>query len=150
MTGSLATMGPRGALRIDEKPKGAPAAGPLDVSGLCFSWLNRDGGSSGGTLRLAVSEAEGGLRVHGFGAAGEIRAQPFDWGEVDATPLAQDAGGDRAWAFTCRFDFGFMSTDVAAYGKEGILIAASFNAFAEGDARAAYWTREFFRREGPR
>jgi hypothetical protein len=146
MTGSLATMD----LRIDESPNGATPPGPLDVSGLCFSWLNTDGGSSGGTLRLVVSEAGGGLRVHGFGAGREVGEEPFDWGEVAATPLAQDAAGERAWAFTCRFDFGFMRTEIAAYGKEGILIAASFNAFADGDPRADYWTREFFHREGPR
>jgi hypothetical protein len=87
------------------------------------------------------------LRVRGLGVPEEPYGEPIDWGETGATALAQNVDGSEAWAFRCVFDLEFMSTEVAAYGKEGILIAASYNRFADGSGRADYWTREFFNRE---
>lgn len=144
MTGRTGQM----PLRIDEQPPldSPPSAGRLDLSQVLGSWRNTDRGSSGGTLRLVVAERGGDLLVRGFGAGDP---EPYDWGETRATPLAQGVSGDSAWAFDCTFDLGFMTTDIAAYGKEGILIAASFNSFGDASGRADYWTREFFHRERP-
>ena len=91
-----------------------------------------------------VTERDGELLVRGFGAGDP---EPRDWGETAATPMAQTVAGESAWAFNCSFEFGFMTTEIAAYGKEGILIAASFNRFDDDSGRADYWTREFFHRE---
>jgi hypothetical protein len=137
------------AFRIDETTQGGePRGGGLDLSELVGTWVNTDRGSSGGTLRYEVSRRDGALFVRGFGAAdADGEGEAFDWGETEATPLAQTVTETRAWAFNCRFDFGFSSTDIAAYTKEGILIAASFNEFSDGSDRADYWTREFFYRE---
>lgn len=134
------------AMRIDEERGVRPAPnGPLDLSELLGTWVNTDGGRSGGTLRYEVETRDDTLYVHGFGAA-EAGGGEFDWGEAEATPLAQTVADAAAWAFNCRFEFGFASTEIAAYTKEGILIAASFNSFADGSGRADYWTREFFHR----
>ena len=108
-------------------------------------WINTDRGSSGGTERLEVSERDGALAIRGFGVG---EPDPIDWGEVAARPLAKDTAGGEAWAFNCTFDLGFASADVAAYGKEGILIAATFVSFADESGRADYWTREFFHLSG--
>jgi hypothetical protein len=137
------------AMRIDEAigDRTAPAD-PLDLSEVTGGWINTDRGRSGGTLRYEVAARNGDLYVHGFGA-GEDGAE-FDWGEVEATALAPTVADTRAWAWNCRFDFGFASTEIAAYTKQGILIAASFNSFADGSGRADYWTREFFHRRGRR
>jgi hypothetical protein len=134
------------ALRIDEKQRSGtpPPAGPLDLGQILGSWRNTDRGSSGGTHRLVVSERDGELSVRGFGVGDP---EPYEWGETSAVPLAQSSDGDSAWAFKCSFELGFMTTDIAAYGKEGILIAASFNHFADDSGRTDYWTREFFHRE---
>ena len=134
-------------LRIDEEPhpESPPSVDSLDLSQILGSWRNTDRGSSGGTLRLVVTERDGELVVRGFGV-GDPDA--YDWGETRATPMAQTVAGGNAWAFNCSFDLGFMTTDIAAYGKEGILIAASFNRFEDGSGRSDYWTREFFHREG--
>jgi hypothetical protein len=133
------------AFRIDETTEArAPRGGGLDLSELLGTWVNTDRGSSGGTLRYEISQRDGRLFVHGFGA-GDPEA--FDWGETEAIPLAQTVSETRAWALNCRFGFGFSSTEIAAYTKEGILIAASFNQFSDGSDRADYWTREFFYRE---
>ena len=101
-----------------------------------------------GDLRSALEAFE--FMAVFFGAGdpeGDGQGEAFDWGETEATPLAQTVTETRAWAFNCRFDFGFSSTEIAAYTKEGILIAASFNQFSDGSDRADYWTREFFYRE---
>jgi hypothetical protein len=134
-------------LRIDEElqPDSPPSAGPLDTSQIVGTWRNTDRGGSGGTLRLVVTERDGELVVRGFGVGDP---EPYDWGETPATPMAQTVAGQSAWAFNCSFDLGFIKTDIAAYGKEGILIAASFNRFEDGSGRADYWTREFFHLEG--
>lgn len=135
------------AFRIDETTEGRePPRGGLDLSELVGTWVNTDRGSSGGTLRYEVSQRDGRLFLRGFGV-GERGGEAYDWGETEATPLAQSVIEARAWAFNCRFDFGFSSTEVAAYTKEGILIAASFSQFSDGSNRADYWTREFFYRE---
>src|SRR5215213_1267514 len=127
-------------MRLDEKAeRGVPSLGTAQIAG---TWLNTDRGDSGGTLRLEVRAASEGLSVRGFGA-GEDGGGAIDWGETDGIALAQGPGGEEAWAFTCAFDHGFMTTEIAAYGKEGILIAASYNSFTDRSGRADYWTREF-------
>ena len=131
-------------MRLDENAEGG--ASPLDAGQVAGTWLNTDRGESGGTLRLEVREEPGGLRVRGFGA-GEEGGDPIDWGETDGVALAQSPAGGSAWGFSCAFDHGFMTTEIAAYGKEGILIAASYLTFTDGSDRAAYWTREFFHRD---
>lgn len=133
-------------MRIDEQAE-ARTHGGLDVSQIAGSWLNTDRGRTGGTLRLVVTEAADGLVVGGYGIPAGPDGEPFEWPDTTATPLAQGVDGTKAWAFNCRFDHGFKTTDIAAYGKEGILIAASFNRFRDGSDRADYWTREFFNRE---
>ena len=133
-------------MRLDEKAEGAPAGGSLDTGQVAGAWINADRGESGGTLRLEVAGEGDALRVRGFGV-GEDGGDPIDWGETDGIALAQGPGGDSAWAFTCTFDHGFMTTEVAAYGKEGILIAASYMTFNDDSGRADYWTREFFHRD---
>lgn len=137
-------------MRIDERADAGRAEAGLDVSQIAGSWLNTDRGRSGGTLRLVVADTGGGLRVKGFGVPADDGAEPIDWGETDATAMAQGPEGDAAWAFISRFDHGFMTTEIAAYGKEGILIAASYMRFADGSGRGDYWTREFFNRERER
>ena len=131
-------------MRLDEKAEAA--AGPLDTAQIAGVWLNADRGDSGGTLRLEVRDHGDGLRVRGYGV-GEAGGEAIDWGETAAVALAQTPDGDSAWAFTCAFDHGFMTTEVAAYGKEGILIAASYMTFTDGSGRTDYWTREFFHRD---
>jgi hypothetical protein len=132
-------------MRVDENVgAGVPKREGLDVTQIAGSWSNTDRGSSGGTLRLVVSGDGDDLRVRGFGVPEEAQGEPIDWGETGATALAQGVDGSEAWAFRCAFDLGFMTTVLAAYGKEGILIAASYNRFTDGSGRADYWTREFF------
>jgi hypothetical protein len=130
------------SLRIDDRP---PAAGPpssLDLGGLAGGWLNTDGGDSGGVLRFDLADRDGRLFARATGVGGH------EWEEVEARPFAPTVADGQAWAFNCRFEFaGGTATDVSAYNKQGILVAAIFTTFEDGDPRADYWTREFFHRE---
>jgi hypothetical protein len=138
---------PESSLRIDDRPP--PAAPPrrLDLDGLLGAWLNTDDGSLGGVLRFEIGEREGGLLVRGIGAG---HPDPYEWNEVEARAFAPSVADARAWAFNCRFEFGELATDVSAYNKQGILVAAIFTSFADGGTRSDYWTREFFFRAGSR
>ncbi len=135
------------AMRIDDQAASTAPPEQLDLSGLAGGWLNTDGGDSGGVLRFVLREDDGRLLVRGV-AVGE--PDPYEWEEVEATPFAPGAGDGHAWAFNCRFEFGELATDVSAYNKQGILVAAIFTTFDDGGTRSDYWTREFFHREGQR
>ncbi|HEY8002470.1 MAG: hypothetical protein ACHQJ5_02010 [Vicinamibacteria bacterium] len=129
------------SLRLDDRPGAVAPPGELDLSGLVGGWLNTDAGDSGGILRFVLAERDGGLFVRGAGVGG------YEWDEVEAIAFAPTVADGRAWAFNCRFDFGQMVTDVSAYNKQGILVAATFTSFDDDSARSDYWTREFFHRE---
>jgi len=130
------------SLRLDDRMPAAAPPDTLDLAELTGGWLNTDGGESGGVLRFDVADRDGRLFVRATGAGG------YDWDDVEAHPLAQTVADDRAWAFNCRFEFpGGVATDIAAYTKQGILIAAIYTTFDDADVRADYWTREFFHRE---
>ncbi len=134
------------ALRLDDIPKQALAAGSLDVSALTGTWLNTDRGRDGGVHKLLIAEGneDGMLQVHGFGVADP---EPIDWESTDAPAFAFAVDDDTAWGFRCEFEFGFLSTEIAGYGKEGILIIVTYNTFHDDSGRADYWIREFFHRE---
>ena len=130
------------SLRLDDRPPAVAPAGELDLSGLLGGWLNTDGGDSGGVLRFALTERDGGLFVGAEGVGG------YGWAAVEAVPFAPTVADHHAWAFNCRFEFpGGTATDVSAYNKQGILVAAIFTSFEDDSSRADYWTREFFHRE---
>jgi hypothetical protein len=131
------------SLRLDDRPPEASPARPLDLRGLVGGWLNTDGGDSGGVLRFDLAERDGRL----FAAATAVG--DYEWQQVEAVAFAPTVADGHAWAFNCRFEFeGGVATDVSAYNKQGILVAAIFTAFDDGSSRADYWTREFFHREG--
>ncbi|MGH3329236.1 MAG: hypothetical protein ACRDPT_15840 [Streptomycetales bacterium] len=134
--------------RLDERPgdRALPDK-PPNVSRFVGWWINTDRGTSGGILRLAITERNRTLLVRAYGAGAP---KPYDWGEARATPLAPDVTGGPAWAFHAHFDFGFLGTLLSAYYRTGVLSVTSYNTFLDGSGRADYWTREFFYREGVR
>ncbi|MSO41416.1 MAG: hypothetical protein EXQ70_05895 [Solirubrobacterales bacterium] len=134
-------------LRIDEELQGpGPPAGPLDVSDLLGTWVNTDQHVTGRVLRMVVSEREGELRVRAFGV-GDTESR--DWNEVAATALARTVADRHAWGFWCRFELDSITTDVAAYFNQGIVVIGTYNSFGEASSRSDYWKREFFHREDP-
>lgn len=116
-------------------------AGPVDPSPVLGPWHNCDKGLSGGILSIELVVRDGKLFAHAYGTGDP---DPYDWGEVEATPLATGPASTDGWAFGATYDFGTSRTLIRAYNKLGNLVLVSFNTFHDGSARAAYWTREFF------
>jgi hypothetical protein len=129
------------ARRLDDVPAESVDDGPLDVSALVGTWLNTDRGVSGEVDTLVVEESDEKdvLLVRGFGTASE-------WGQVRAPTFAFGVEGGTAWGFTCEFERDGLHTQIAAYGKEGILIIVTYNDGGDSSS-AGFWTREFFHRE---
>jgi hypothetical protein len=116
----------------------------MDHASLLGAWRNTDGGA-GGVRRLSLIERDGALRLRVFGAG---RAEPYDWGEVEAIGYSATPTSASAWAFTAVYDSGVRSMKISAYTKGGLLVLNTCNAFHGPGWPAPYWTREFFHREG--
>jgi hypothetical protein len=125
--------------RIEERTE--QPAGPVDPSPVLGPWHNCDKGLSGGVLSIDLTLRDGQLYAHAYGTGDP---DPYDWGEVPATPLATGPASTDGWAFGATYDFGTSRTLIRAYNKLGNLVLVSFNTFHDGSARSAYWTREFF------
>ncbi len=116
--------------------------GKIDPSPLLGIWYGTDP-DAGGVARLTLANEGGTFTVHAFGVC---LPDPCDWGPTEATAFGANILAGEAMAFTANYDFGFMETLLAAYGKQGILVLDTFNTFKDGSGRAAYFTREFFHR----
>lgn len=131
--------------RLEERIGDRPVApGPVDPTPVLGDWHNCDKGSSGGIVSLGVRRRDGRLVAHAYGAGFPERPGAFDWGEVDAQPLATSPTSTEGWAFAAGYDFGFLRTLIRAYVKLGNLVVTTYNTYRDGTARAPYWTREFF------
>jgi hypothetical protein len=133
-----------GSVRAEDRIPGdaSPRAEPLDPRPLLGTWHATDE-NAGGVLRLELFESQDGLMVRAFGAT---EPEPYDWGEVRATVYGKSVVATEVMAFSALYDFGFMTTLLAAYGKQGILVLDTFNTFTDGSGRANYFSREFFHR----
>lgn len=119
----------------------------LDLTPLLGTWRNADQGETGGTLRLALREQDGALRLRGAGAG---LGEPIDWGEIEAVAFAANATSRTAWGFTATYEFEVLRTTIFVYEKHGVLVATTYNKFRDPGGRADYFTREFFHPEGER
>ncbi|HEY6350682.1 MAG TPA: hypothetical protein VI636_14860 [Candidatus Angelobacter sp.] len=129
--------------RADDQPAngtGLEGEPKLDLSHLLGTWWSTDKATRG-IRKLVLSEENGTLMVHGFGAC---LPELCDWGKVPAVPYAANVTSREAMSFTSCYDFGFMETTLAVYMKGGILVLDSFNAFKDSSGRSDYFTREFY------
>jgi hypothetical protein len=127
----------------DQLPdQAAPPGGPLDSSLLVGTWYATDKEATG-VIRLELRTQDGVLYVRTFGAD---TAEPYDWGEVEATAYGSGVTAVDAMAFSAVYDFGFLVTVLAAYAKQGILVLDTFNTFTDSSGRSNYFSREFFHR----
>ena len=109
---------------------------------LLGTWYATDK-EAAGVARLELAEADEAVVVRAFGDAD---AQPYDWGEVHATVYGNSPTATDAMAFSAVYDFGFMTTLLAAYAKQGILVLDTFTTFKDDSGRADFFSREFFHR----
>ena len=127
----------------DRLAAGAEArGGEIDPTPILGAWYATDR-EAGGIARLVLSQEDGRFIVRAFGA---MTPEPLDWGEVEGVCYGSNVQATEAMSFTASYDFGFMDTYLAAYGKQGILVLDTFNTFKDDSGRAPYFTREFFHR----
>jgi hypothetical protein len=130
-------------MRADDQPANGTRLqdeAKLNLSQLLGTWWSTDK-ATGGIRKMILSEENGALMVHGFGACAP---ELCDWGKIVAVAYAASVTSTDAMAFTARYDFGFMETTLAVYMKGGILVLDSFNAFKDSSGRSDYFTREFY------
>lgn len=116
--------------------------GTVDLTPLVGAWYATDKQATG-VVRLELSDRDGSLVVRALGAND---TEPYDWGEVEGTAYGSSVTGTEAMAFSAIYDFGFLVTTLAAYGKQGILVLDTFNTFTDASGRSNYFSREFFHR----
>jgi hypothetical protein len=127
----------------DQLGEGATAPGGVrELTSLLGTWYATDKAATG-IVKLVLSSHDGQLLVRAYGA--EV-PEPYDWGEVPATAYGADVTATEAMAFSAEYDFGFLTSFLAAYGKQGILVLDTFNTFKDASGRANYFSREFFHR----
>ncbi len=114
----------------------------LEPGLLLGTWYATDK-EAAGVVRMELAQSDDFVVVRAFGDAD---GQPYDWGEVRATVYGSSASATQAMAFSALYDFGFMTTLLAAYAKQGILVLDTFNTVKDGGGRADFFSREFFHR----
>lgn len=133
-----------GYLRAEDQlpDQASPPGGVLDSALLVGCWYATDHDATG-VVKLELNHHDGSLFVRAFGANG---AEPYDWGEIEATAYGSSVMATETMAFSAVYDFGFMVTVLAAYVKQGILVLDTFNTFVDDSGRSNYFSREFFHR----
>jgi hypothetical protein len=127
----------------DQLPAHAePPGGKLNLAPLAGIWYATDKEATG-IVRLELQDNDGALLIRAFGADLD---DPYDWGEVPATPYGAGVTSVEAVAFSAIYDFGFLVTILSAYLRQGILVLDTFNTFTDSSGRANYFSREFFHR----
>jgi hypothetical protein len=114
--------------------------GRLDLTGLAGLWLNSNP-ETNGIARIVISESEGkaSLRVFAIGPDGLI-----DWGTTDINVFTGGPSSRTAAGFTCRYDFGFVETELQAMILKGLVVLAQIHRFKDESGRADYFVREYF------
>ena len=118
-----------------------PARGPIDLAPMLGTWLNTNTASRG-IVKVILSDDEGALVVHAFGACDPA---PCDWGPAsEVVACAARPDSQKPMGFTARYDFGFLTMRLEANLSRGLLIIASFNTFHDDSGRSDFFSREFF------
>jgi len=112
----------------------------VEPSDLVGSWVNTDK-STGGIVRLILTDVDGTLMIRTFGASDP---QPRDWGEVKTSIYSIGVDSNKAVGFKAHYDFQFMDTVLAAYLNKRILVVDSYNTFKDESGRPRYFRRDHF------
>jgi len=115
--------------------RSSSAAPPSNLSSILGDWTNVDP-STGGIVRVVVSEVDGDLRVRTFG---NCQPTPCDHGTVDGSPYGTSVLATKAKAFTAMYDFGFKTQLVTAWRTGDRLTMRHYHIFDPGDNRTDYF-----------
>ncbi|XYH98774.1 hypothetical protein ACMHYB_03145 [Sorangium sp. So ce1128] len=102
-------------MRAEERlPEGAvPPGGRVDHTPLLGTWYATDKAAEG-IVKMILSDRDGAFVIRAFGAA---HPEPIEFGEVEAVAYAASVASPQAMALSAVYDFGFLETILAAYGK---------------------------------
>ena len=121
-----------------------PAGKTLRSDNLTGHWLNTNRQTQGIAECLVERDGESfNLSIAAAGADG-----PISWPRTKAKALAnlEEEAGQRAFALTATFDFGFMLAEIYIRVNKGVLVIVIFNSFHDDSGRSNYVNREFFYR----
>lgn len=65
---------------------------------------------------------------------------------MPATAYGASITATGAMAFSAIYDFGFLTSTLAGYSKQGILVLDTLNSFYDSSGRPDYFTRGYFHR----
>ena len=121
-----------------------PATRTLHADKLIGQWANTNPETQG--ITEIVIEQDGEHFFVSVLAAGEDEA--IVWSRTQAMPLAnlEEEAGQRAFALTVDFDFGFMKAETYLRVNKGVLVIVVYHTFLDGSPRSNYINREFFYR----
>lgn len=126
-----------GKIASDERLKNDDAT-EVDMSPLLGVWTNSN--SQTEWIKRFTLGKKGSIftiRVHGA-------TEPFDWGEVEAVPYADNIG---ELAFHAVYELETVHSLLAANTNKGLIIIAAFNRFQKDGGRSNFLCREFYFRE---
>ena len=118
-----------------------PTGDKLDIAPFLGTWWNTNHATRG-IPKVVLSGKEDGLMVQTFGADQD---NVHDLGEVPADVIyASTLQGREGMAFTAKYDFGFMETQLGGNLNQGLLVVSIYNTFKDDSGRTDYFNREFF------
>lgn len=121
-----------------------PATRKLKAGKLTGRWLNTNPDTQGITECTIKQEGElFSIDISGAGPNG-----PIHWPTCRTRPLAnlEEEAGQRTFALSATFDFGFMTAETYIRVNKGVLVIVLFASFRDGSKRSDYVNREFFYR----
>ncbi len=123
----------------DDVENGLPP-GPLDISGLCGTWVNTNA-ETNGIARMIISEADGNVSLQALavGPDGLI-----DWGTTPLKLFASSPTSRLSAGFSGTYDFGFVEITLEAMIMKGLIVLAEIHSFKDYSDRADFFVREYF------
>ena len=121
-----------------------PATRMLNADKLTGRWVNTSPETQG--LAEILIEQDG--ERFSVSALGVGEDGPIAWPRTNATALAnlEEEAGQRAFALTASFDFGFMTAETYLRVNKGVLVIVVYHTFRDDSLRSNYVNREFFYR----
>jgi len=111
-----------------------------DLSMLVGSWWNTNRQSTG-IVRVVFEAVGGDLWIRAFGC---VDGRTADWGSARATIFFERNDEGMEQPFVVRWEHGFMTAAAHGFLRQGVLVLLTFTAFAGGDPRSSYFSKEFF------
>jgi hypothetical protein len=121
-----------------------PSTRTLKTDRLTGRWVNTNPDTPG-IVECVIKQDGDVFTVDIFGAGHDGL---IHWPTCRTEPLAnlEEEAGQRTFALSASFDFGFMTAETYIRVNKGVLVIVLFASFRDGSNRSDYVNREFFYR----